>query len=290
MTILRVFPRRTKATPTDELAFVGGPPQDLYRPDPRGVSEVHISVAFTQDKTESLRLSDLWARAYPTARIVHGGPAWGDGGGDFTPGLYLKRGYVITSRGCPNRCRFCLVPEREGGIRELSITDGHDVLDNNLLACSDRHIEGVLAMLRHQKARARFSGGLEARHLTPTRIEQLRSLRIDEVFLAYDSDGAWSVVETAIRRLRRAGMYRDQVRCYVLGGYANTDTPQRWADRCEQVLVAGGIPFAMLYQGENRDEGDYPVEWLDVRRKYVRPAAMLSGGRRAELERLGGYV
>ena len=40
-------------------------------------------------------------------------------GGDFVPGRYLAPGYVITSRGCPNRCWFCSVWRREGALREF---------------------------------------------------------------------------------------------------------------------------------------------------------------------------
>ena len=48
--IIRVFPRRTKATPVDELAIVGREPGLFDEAD-----EVHISVAFTCDIPE-------WAR------------------------------------------------------------------------------------------------------------------------------------------------------------------------------------------------------------------------------------
>ena len=49
--------------------------------------------------------------------------------------MYMKPGYVITSRGCPNRCWFCAVPKREGyQLRELPVTDGWIVADDNLLA------------------------------------------------------------------------------------------------------------------------------------------------------------
>ena len=67
---------------------------------------------------------------------VHmGGPAFNMPGGDFVPGMYLKKGYVITSRGCPNRCWFCSVPRREGGrLRELPITEGNiDVYKRQVL-------------------------------------------------------------------------------------------------------------------------------------------------------------
>lgn len=42
MTLIRVFPRRTKWTPTDSYAFVGDPP--MMRPE---ADEVHVSCVFT---------------------------------------------------------------------------------------------------------------------------------------------------------------------------------------------------------------------------------------------------
>ena len=47
MSILRVFPRRTTATPTDECAFIGNPP--MFWPE---ADEVHVSVAFTWARAE----------------------------------------------------------------------------------------------------------------------------------------------------------------------------------------------------------------------------------------------
>ena len=46
MRIARVFPRKTKATPDDELCFFGGPPM-LDLPE---IDRVEISVTFTYDK------------------------------------------------------------------------------------------------------------------------------------------------------------------------------------------------------------------------------------------------
>ena len=131
MKIARVFPRRTKATPDDPLAFTGPPPRGGL-PD---IEEVHVSVAFTYDMEKACQLAEQWMKLGVPVHM--GGPAFNMPGGDFAPGMYLKKGYVITSRGCPNRCWFCSVPRREGGrLRELPITEGNIVLDDNLLACS----------------------------------------------------------------------------------------------------------------------------------------------------------
>jgi hypothetical protein len=98
MRLLRVFPRRTTATPDDELAYTGSP--DLFAE----ADSVHVSVTFTWDIKEAERLAKEWRKVAP---VEIGGPATAQPSGDFEPGRYLKHGYVITSRGCPNHCWFC---------------------------------------------------------------------------------------------------------------------------------------------------------------------------------------
>jgi hypothetical protein len=89
--IARVFPRITKATPRDAMAFFGAP--DLFAE----ADEVHVSVTFTADKSRAERLAEAWHHVAP---VKLGGIAYGDSGrGAFTPGLYIKRGYTFTSRG-----------------------------------------------------------------------------------------------------------------------------------------------------------------------------------------------
>ena len=109
-----MFPRRTKATPIDSLAYVGGP--DLFAE----ADEVYISVSFTWDLPEAERLEKEWRYVAP---VKIGGPATGQRGEDFTPGLFLKKGYLVTSRGCDNTCWFCSVWRREGKIAELRLNE-----------------------------------------------------------------------------------------------------------------------------------------------------------------------
>ena len=137
--IIRVFPRKTKATPTDALAYFG-PPDRLAEAD-----EVHVSVTFTYDKEYAEHLAEQWK---PVAPVKIGGVAYGDRGEEFVPGRYIKPGYVFTSRGCPRRCWFCSVWKRDPVPRLLPIIDGWNILDDNLLACPRDHVEAVFAMLR----------------------------------------------------------------------------------------------------------------------------------------------
>ena len=91
MRTIRVFPRRTKATPTDDLTYIGYPTMFAE------ADEAHISVAFTWDLEEAEHLEKEWRYVAP---VTVGGPATAQRGEDFTPGKYLTDGYVITSRGC----------------------------------------------------------------------------------------------------------------------------------------------------------------------------------------------
>jgi len=109
MKMIRVFPRRTKWTPTDDLAFVGDPP--LWEvPD----LQVSVSVTFTWDLPEAARLQRAWKAKMMHQRsrvsIAYGGPALGDPGGEFVPGRFVKEGVTVTSRGCSKNCPWCLVP------------------------------------------------------------------------------------------------------------------------------------------------------------------------------------
>jgi hypothetical protein len=262
-TLARVFARRTNATPTDALAFYDEPP--LYPPQ---VDEVHVSVTFTWDVPRAERLARAWKRIAP---VTIGGPGTGMPGGEFTPGLYLKPGYVITSRGCPNKCWFCSVWRREGHeVRELPVTDGWNVLDDNLLACSPDHFAAVCAMLCRHRGRVRFTGGLEAARLTDYHAGELRELRPKALFMAYDTPDGWEPLRAATDTLLRAGFTTQShvLACYVLIGYPR-DTEAEARDRLEAVKSLGLTPYAMLWRDE---QGQQLPEWSRLQRCYVRPS------------------
>lgn len=267
MKIARVFPRRTKATPDDPLAFTDAP--DMFAPE---VDEVHVSVAFTWDLPRAEWLARQWAHVAPV-RI--GGPATGERGEEFMPGMYLKRGYTITSRGCPNHCWFCSVWRREGPVRELMIRDGWNVLDDNLLACSTKHFKAVCMMLHEQKAlghRIEFTGGLEAARLWPWHVECLQALKPKQMFFAYDTPDDWEPLVYAAGLLREAGFTRNHLRCYVLIGTPR-DTMESAEKRLMDVLGLGMFPMAMLWRNER---GERKREWMRFQKLWARPALISS--------------
>lgn len=260
--IARVFPRRTRATPDDDLVFTE--PPGLFPPE---VDEVHVSITFGWDRREAEWLAKQWE---PVAPVTIGGPAAGTRGEDFEPGMYLRRGYTITSRGCPNKCWFCEVPRRDGDVRELPIRDGWNVLDDNLLACSEQHIRTVFAMLKRQPERAEFTGGLEAARLEDWHVELLRDLKPKQVFFAYDEPGDWEPLVEAARKIFAAGWTpgAHRFRCYVLIGYPK-DALEAAETRLLMTINLGLLPMAMLWKdatGKPRSR-----EWRKLQRRWARP-------------------
>lgn len=269
--IARVFPRRTSATPTDEYAFVGDIPLFL----PEDISEVHVSVTFTWDLSEAERLACAWSRIAPT-KI--GGPATGRRGEEFIPGMYLKPGYVITSRGCNNNCGFCFVPQREGQIREIPITKGNNVLDDNLLQCSGEHVRAVFEMLSSQKE-VQLSGGIEAAELRPWHLKLFQQAHVKQAFFAYDSPAKLPPLEEASRILRQSEWWRPyKARCYILCGYPG-DTITKAEKRCVTALRLGFFPFAMFYRDE-KDTNKKTHEWAKFQTSWTRPAAINATARK----------
>jgi hypothetical protein len=263
--IARVFPRVTEATPHDELCFYDYPPL-LGLPE---FDEIHISVTFTYDIPKAEDLAEQWR--YVGVPVKIGGPAYDDPGGDFFPGRYTKKesGYVINSRGCDNHCWFCSVWKREGKLRELEIKNGWNILDNNLLGCSECHIRKVFEMIKKQPHKPTFTGGLEAKLLKSWHVELLRSVKPKLMYFAYDTPDDYEPLVEAGKLLRKGGFtFSSHVAsCYCLIGYKG-DTFEKAETRLTDTIKAGFMPYAMLYKDK---DGYEDIEWRRFQRLWLKP-------------------
>ena len=135
--------------------------------------------------------------------------------------------FGFTSRGCIRKCKFCIVPQKEGYIKAtndlLDIWDGKakDVIlyDNNILALPS-HFEMICKQARDNKIRLDFNQGLDYRLLTPEIIELMKSISHFEFRFAFDDIKQQEDIEQAIQLLKKHKINRSS--WYVLVGFNST--------------------------------------------------------------------
>jgi hypothetical protein len=125
------------------------------------------------------------------------------------------------TRGCPRRCDWCFVPEKEGGIRPAAdVTDflAHDkvvLMDNNPLA----HAHGIaqIEKMIEMGVWVDFNQGLDARLIDDSMARLLSKLKwLAPIRLACDSQAMIEPVRRAIEHLRWNNMVPSRYFCYVL--------------------------------------------------------------------------
>jgi hypothetical protein len=159
-------------------------------------------------------------------------------------------------------------------VRELPVHFGNNVIDDNLMACSESHIKKVFEMLETQKIlghRTFFTGGLEAAKIRMWHVELLKKLRPKEIFFGCDNDEKFYFLREAAKLFKEADYFsHNTLRAYVLIGY-QVDTFDDAERRLQRVKDLGVCPMAMLYRdfsGTVTPDKD----WKRLQRLWARPA------------------
>lgn len=111
------------------------------------------------------------------------------------------------TRGCPNKCAWCIVPRKEGELKAHADVDEflrHDkviLMDNNVLA-SDYGISQVEKLSRLQ-VKVDFNQGLDARMIDDSVARLLAKVRwLHAIRLACDQPGQMPAIQKAVALLR----------------------------------------------------------------------------------------
>jgi len=153
---------------------------------------------------------------------------------------------TFTSRGCPRRCPFCVVPLIEGDITELKNWQPRPIVcDNNLLATSRKHFDRVIDKLK-PVPHVDFNQGLDARLLQPYHLERIAELDLKKVRLAWDDTAHERQVTTALHLMKIIGIPKNKTSVYVLIGYK--DTPEDALYRLTTLRKLKVSVFPMRYQ------------------------------------------
>ena len=139
--------------------------------------------------------------------------------------IYPSCDYAIgyLTRGCPNKCRWCVVPKKEGGIRPYRAwqdlvrrdTDKLVLMDNNILAC-DYGIE-QLAGLIGSGYRIDLNQGMDARLVTSEVADILARLKwINYLRFSCDQESQIEPVLRTCALLKERGIKPYRVFVYLL--------------------------------------------------------------------------
>lgn len=163
---------------------------------------------------------------------------------EVEPLLFHNPLATFTSRGCPNKCKFCAVPRLEGEFRELdSWRPAPIICDNNLLASTQRHFDKVIDSLKRFDY-CDFNQGLDARLLKSHHASRLGELKNPHIRFAFDHISMELTTWKAVELVRQNGLKNISV--YVLIGF--NDTPDEATYKLETVRSWGIWPNPMRYQ------------------------------------------
>jgi hypothetical protein len=212
----------------------------------------YISKVFTFTPEPQLGLGDY-------GEVIKGGTGFGlynelsllvDGRcPDYSIYPKFTAAYGFITRGCTNKCDWCIVPKKEGLIYPNSdIEDWLDgrkeavIMDNNILA----HSWGIEQLEKIAKLGIKIdiNQGVEAKRITPDIAELFSKLRFSRyIRIACDTKAAIPAVEQAVLNLSKAGIKPYRIFCYVLVKDVNDAL-----FRIEYLRKLGVVPFAQPYR------------------------------------------
>jgi hypothetical protein len=168
-----------------------------------------------------------------------------------------------STRGCPRRCPFCVVPKKDGKLRVVAefgdLWSGRKrliLLDGNVTAAPMDHFRRLCDEATTRGVELDFSQGLDARLLTDEHAAIIARSKVKRsLHLAFDHPRHEKAVRRSVRLLREAGVnVRHDVFYFVLVGYDTT--PEEDLYRCELLRDLGTNPFVMPYDRSDRYQRD----------------------------------
>lgn len=175
---------------------------------------------------------------------------------DLYPNIERNLSYGFITRGCINKCKWCVVPQKEGNIHPyMDIDDitvnglrSHAILmDNNVLACS----YGISQIQKNvdKKYHVDFNQGLDARLVTPEIAKLLAKVKwIKRIRFGCDTPAQIKECEKAIDLIRSAGYHGEFfLYCIIMDFYESYKRISYW--RHDKKV----LPFAQPYRSLNKN-------------------------------------
>ncbi len=170
----------------------------------------------------------------------------------------------FTARGCRLKCKFCIVPGKEGPPRPVAtIADiwrgsGHPkhlhLLDNDFFGQPRSDWQARIAEIQDGGFKVCFNQGINIRMIDDESAEALASVpyyddgfTVRRIYTAWDNIGDEGRFFRGIETLERAGIPPRNVMAYMLIGYDKRETWERVFFRHNKMVALGIRPYPMVF-------------------------------------------
>jgi hypothetical protein len=164
--------------------------------------------------------------------------------------------FAFTTRGCRNKCAYCMVWRMEPNHRiipnwrdqiRLPNKKNIAVFDSNLSAATRKHVFEVVEELARTGSKVMFGGGLDPKFIDEDMADALSKLKYytQGLRLAFDRIEEDGIFQDAVRRLIAHGCFRTRIVALML--YNFTDTPKEALYRFNEIRKLGIYALPQRY-------------------------------------------
>jgi hypothetical protein len=172
----------------------------------------------------------------------------------------------FTSRGCRNKCPWCIVPRIESEPKEyddfnIPVGDNPSIGDNNILMTSLEHQRLVVEKFKNVR-NFDINSGMEAALFTEETYQLYSKLHLERWRLAFDSIAVEKEIERASAILSSHGVRYSSISTFVLIGFPGTSMEEN-IYRLEKTRDLGMTPYPQRYVPLNSLTHKYTAKGFD---------------------------